>query len=475
MAREPELFGHRDPKGCNWRGSRPLCLSQPKVRAFYREIFSNLCRDYPQLSGLVFFPGDHNPEICDATCPRCSAHPGGSWGVYIEFLNEATEIVLKARPDWPVYVIVWNPEEICRDWLIKKSHPACGIIVPLPDIIDQQRRTGRFNTAQPWMSVDQMGDLTAANVDMAQSCGRNLIALHEFCQSEVYDPVRNFPLPGKTVRVLKMLAAKGFNGVMDFWGDYPPIRPSANMTAMNEYLKAPADSCEQLLGRTARKILRAKQGQEHVSDALLRLWRKIEETVDEQAYFTWFQRLNAGIGRQGTRGHLYLPLIPKFLDLDCRPRDNYFQKQARIWIGENKGEVHCKAQLVDGERFNRLAAEAGQISEMCEKECLSAGADFMREQGLNLQLYATLIGSMGRSVWALQAYGERNAEVLRQCILDEVQARSKQIKLTGELGYGINRDLVEEDIQLMLQFLSAPDFPNTPQEAFTGSPTPYLD
>ncbi|MBI4283839.1 MAG: hypothetical protein HY663_05155, partial [Chloroflexi bacterium] len=59
LARQPELFGYRDPKGGNWRGSRPLCLSHPKVRGFYREIFSNLCRDYSELSGIVFFPGDH--------------------------------------------------------------------------------------------------------------------------------------------------------------------------------------------------------------------------------------------------------------------------------------------------------------------------------------------------------------------------------------------------------------------------------
>ena len=85
-------------------------------------------------------------------------------------------------------------------------------------------------------------------------------------------------------------------------------------------------------------------------------------------------------GRKGARGHLYLPLIPNFLDLDCRPRDNYFQKQVRIWIGENKGEVHCKAQLEDAQRFDHLASEANKISQICQKERLLAGADFMTEQ-----------------------------------------------------------------------------------------------
>jgi len=475
LARQPELFGYRNPKGCNWRGSRPLCLSHSKVRTFYREIFSNLCRDYPELSGIVFFPGDHEPEVCDHTCPRCSVHPGGSWGVYIDFLNEVTEVILKARSNLPIYVIVWNPYETACNWTIKKSHPACGIILPFPDIIDQERRTGRFNTAQPWMSIDRMGDLTAANADLARHCGRNVMALHEFCQSEVYDPVRNFPLPGKTLRVLKILDSGGFSGVMDFWGDYPPVRTSANLTAMREYLNTPENSSEQLLHRTAAKVLGAKQSQKYVSDALLGLWEKIEETVDEQAYFTWFQRLNAGIGRQGARGHLYLPLIPNFLDLDYRPRDTYFYKWANIWIAEKKGAVHGKAQFEDRDRFNRLAGEAARIGELCRKEGLLAGGDFMGEQALSLRLYASLIASIGRSVWALQAYSERNAGVLRECILDEIQARSEQIRLTEKLGCGINRDLVQEDVQLMLQFLSSPDFPDTSPEVFTISPTPYLD
>ena len=475
FAREPDLFGHRDPAGCSWRGSRPLCLSQPKVRAYYRELYANLIDDWPELSGLVFFPGDHNPECCDEHCPRCSAAPGGPWEVYIRFLNDAVETVLQRRPEMPIFAIVWNPEMSVRDWIIKKAHPRCGVMFPYPDIVDQQRRTGRLQTAQPWMSIDTMGELTAENAEMARREGRPMMALHEFCQSEVYDPVHMFPLPGKALTVLKKLAADGFCGVMDFWGDYPPITRNANMMALNAYLDAPDNTREQLLKRVADEALQTDGAHETLREALLNLWKQVEETVDSQAYFTWFQRMNAGIGRQGARGHMYLPLIPPFLDLDLRPRDNYFQTHIRIWIDGKLCAVHGQAQLDDQQSFNVLATEFGTLSTRCEDAGLAAGAKFLREQAVNLRLYGTFLASLGRSVWAIDAYQKRDGSTLKRLIMDEVNERSEQIALTEKLGYGINRDLVEEDIQLMLQYLSAPDFPDTPPDVFTFSPVAFYD
>jgi len=475
LAREPDLFGHRDPSGCSWRGSRPLCLSQPKVQAYYRELYANLIDDWPELSGLVFFPGDHNPECCDEHCPRCSTAPGGPWEVYVRFLNDVIETVLAKRPDLPVFAIVWNPEISVRDWIIQKAHPQCGVMFPYPDLVDQERRTGRLRTAQPWMSIDTMGELTAENAEMARQAERPMMALHEFCQSEVYDPVHMFPLPGKAVTVLKKLAHDGFCGVMDFWGDYPPITRNANMMALNAYLQAPDDSRGQLLQRVADDVLERNLDHEHVREALLGLWQKIEDTVDGQAYFTWFQRMNAGIGRQGARGHMYLPLIPPFLHLDLRPRDNYFQTHIRIWIDGKLGAVHGQAQLEDQQSFNALAEESDAISRQCVDAALPAGAAFLSEQAVNLRLYGTLLASLGRSVWALEAYANKDAATLKQCIQDEIQERSEQIRLTAKLGYGIDRDLVEEDIQLMLQYLSAPDFPDTPPDVFTFTLAPFYD
>jgi hypothetical protein len=475
LQRQPDLFGQRDPEGCSWRGNRPLCLSQPTVQAYYLELYANLCRDFPELDGLVFFPGDHNPECCDESCPRCGSAPGGPWSVYIRFLNEAVETVLEARPGLPIYVIVWNPEIDVRNWIIRKSHPACGVILPFPDLVDEQRRTGRLETAQPWMSIDRMGWLTSENAGMAREEGRPILALHEFCQSEVYDPCHAFALPGKTINVLHKLAADDFSGIMDFWGDYPPVTRNANMMAVRAYLDDPQATREELLQRVAAKAIGAQPELPQLTNALLDVWGKIEQAVDDQAYFTWFQRLNAGIGRQGARGHLYLPLIPSFLDLDERPRDNYFQKHIRIWIDGKLGSIHGQAQLDDRDTFIELADESEQAGALCQQEGQSAGTDFLREQALNLRLYASLIASLGRSVWALEAYSTKDAGLLRKLLLEEVDARHEQIRLTDRLGYGINRVLVEEDIQLMLQFLAASDFPNTAPAAFSFSPVPYYD
>ena len=172
---------------------------------------------------------------------------------------------------------------------------------------------------------------------------------------------------------------------------------------------------------------------------------------------------------------MYLPLIPNFLDLDERPRDNYFQKHIRIWIDGRLGSVHGQAQLDDRDTFIELADESEQAGALCQQEGQSAGADFLREQALNLRLYASLIASLGRSVWALEAYSTKDAELLRKLMLEEIEARHEQIRLTDRLGYGISRVLVEEDIQLMLQFLAASDFPNTTPAAFSFSPVPYYD
>ena len=86
LGKEPELFGSRDPLSCNWRGSRPLCLSNSKVKLFYQGLVKRLCVDFPEINGIIFFPGDHNPDMCDHTCPRCSLQPS-RWQIYTEHLN----------------------------------------------------------------------------------------------------------------------------------------------------------------------------------------------------------------------------------------------------------------------------------------------------------------------------------------------------------------------------------------------------
>ena len=60
LRRTAEIFGHRSPQATSWRGNRPLCVSHPLVREFYRELYTRLPLEYPEMEGIFYFPGDHH-------------------------------------------------------------------------------------------------------------------------------------------------------------------------------------------------------------------------------------------------------------------------------------------------------------------------------------------------------------------------------------------------------------------------------
>lgn len=80
----------------------------------------------------------------------------------------------------------------------------------------------------------------------------------------------------------------------------------------------------------------------------------------------------------------------------------------------------------------------------------------------------TLIGSQGRIFAASAAYADRNAPMLRALILEEIEARRRQLELSAAIGAGggIDPVAVSEDIQNMMLFLSSPDFPGTCDDVF---------
>jgi hypothetical protein len=93
----------------------------------------------------------------------------------------------------------------------------------------------------------------------------------------------------------------------------------------------------------------------------------------------------------------------------------------------------------------------------------------------NIELAGELIASEGRTILALDAYRARDAAVLRSTIAGEIDARERQLEISGRLGWGggVNPILVSEDIQNMRLFLSSDDFPNTDDELFHFTATPY--
>lgn len=493
LKKEPELFGYRNPQSCNWRGSRPLCLSNDKVKKYYKDITKHLCTDFSQISGIVFFPGDHNLDMCDDSCKRCSKYYS-KWQVYVEHLNDISEIIGSYQPEMKLYVILWHPTNQANHWIFENLSSRFGVIITLNDIVYQSRRPHIeepflsspveviegasprkemiFN--QPWMNISQIGEIANNNFQLAKKFGRDVLALHEFSQSEVYDPVINFSLPGKTIEALKNLNNIGFSGFMDFWGNYGPVEYHCNHLAMKCFFKEPEKGVDELLLDTAREITGIENCKCDFNDQLVNIWKQIENAVDNQAYFSWFQRLNPAIGRIGARGHFYKPFIPGFLCLDNRDA-SLFVQCTKSWLEADLLDRFARSQDDDVLRFAELSRMSELLSKDFRENNNQRAFEFMFRQSLSLKLYGSLLGSMSRMLLAINSYYKRDLEQLRKCIFDEIDSRLEHISITKKIGYGINIDIVEEDIKLMCQFVDSKDFPDTPVDSFKITQTIYCN
>ena len=181
LERNPEIFGKRVPGKGSWRGSRPLCLSHPQVRAFYREAWRNAVKEYG-LKGLVFFPGDDDPECCDETCERCRAGGKDGFALLIEMANEMMEIARGIRGDFEMDFVVWNNGHGRLDRFLKELDPRIGIAMSHSDQLTVPRAVGSMWYNQPWANFGAKGD--RANAANARSEGDNIRLAGELYGSE---------------------------------------------------------------------------------------------------------------------------------------------------------------------------------------------------------------------------------------------------------------------------------------------------
>ena len=86
-----------------------------------------------------------------------------------------------------------------------------------------------------------------------------------------------------------------------------------------------------------------------------------------------------------------------------------------------------------------------------------------------------LLASQGRTLTAADAFHRGDSEQLRAIVEAEIEERIRQQEISGRIGWGagINPILVDEDIQNMRLYLSRDDFPDTPDEVFHFTHTPY--
>lgn len=477
LRRDPELFGRRDPKVLSWRGNRPLCLSHPTVQQFYRELYGRIVQDYPEIAGVFYFPGDHQAEICDQTCPRCQASGKELWQRMMEHVNDIYRAMKQYKPDIRLYFTVWNQDHqqghanVAR--FMDQLDPGIGICMSLSDNVDQHRKSGMVRFNQPWSNMSQIGGFFQRTADHAQQVGRTMMALGEFAQSEVWDPVcHNFPLPLKTLQFLRNAASiPTIDALCDFWGHRKPLCSHANLAVFKVFFDHSDATDEQLLCRSAQLHYQLPQDSSFIPQAI-DCWQQLDCVVDDWALTGWAQRLSFAIGRDSARGRLYFPLIPTFLK---SAGDTWEVKRSILQDGRVTATDFARFQEQDRLAFCNVAKQFDELGKTLALAGLTDASELAHREARNIELAGHLIASTGRTILALHAYRQDDSQLLRKTIAAEIDAREYQLELSGQLGEGggVNPMFVNQDIQLMRFYLSSDDFPNTPDELFYMTHTPY--
>ena len=474
LRRTPEIFGYRSPQALSWRGNRPLCVSHPLVREFYRELYTRLPLEYPELEGVFYFPGDHQAELCDESCPRCRATGLDPWGTMILHVNEIYGAMQAAKPGMKFNFTVWNQdhprgrENIGR--FLTGFHPGIGLCMSLSDNVVEERKSGKMIFNQPFSNQSKRGELFLWTAAEAHQQGRPIMVLGEISQSEVWDPVcHNIPLPDKTLQFLKNSdAVPGADAICDFWGNRSPFLPHASHAAMRAYVSDPSATNDVLLKRAAADHYVLREDRPELTDLAIDCWRAFDAAVDDWALAGWAQRFSFAIGRDAARGRLYQALVPAYL----RFLRTDWGMTSILKNGISAGGF-ADWQKADCIAFVGVAGKFDHFADALEKAGLSGR--LARREARNIELAGELIASEGRTLLAVQAYHDQDWPLLRQTIAEEIDARERQLEISGRLGWGggVNPLLVSEDIQNMRQYLSSDDFPNTPDNSFHFTATPY--
>ena len=474
LRRTPDIFGHRNPQALSWRGNRPLCVSHPQVREFYRELYTNLPQEYPELEGIFYFPGDADPELCDHTCPRCQASGLDPWGTMVLHVNEIYEALQASKPGIKFYFTVWNQdhprgrENIAR--FLAGLHPGIGICMSISDNVVEHRKSGEMIFNQPFSNQSTPGELFLWTAGEARQQGRPVMVLGEISQSEVWDPVcHNIPLPDKTIQLLKNAdAVSGVDAICDFWGNRSPFLPHASHAAMRAYVSDPSATTDELLRRAAADHYALGEDHPELRELALGCWRAFDAASNDWALAGWAQRFSFAIGRDAARGRLYQALLPAYLRF--LRADWGMTSILRNGVSVSDFAAWQKADCI---AFAGVAGKFDSLAEALEGAGISGR--LARREARNIELAGELIASEGRTLLAVQAYHDQDLALLRQTIAEEIDARERQLEISGRLGWGggVNPLLVSEDIQNMRLYLSSDDFPNTPDDSFHFTATPY--
>ena len=469
LIRTPGLFGRRRADVLSWRGSRPLCLSNPVVRDFYREVAEKVVAEY-RLKGMVFFPGDHVTDCCDDCCERCRASGVDAFGRMIRLANDMFAAARRARPDFRMYMVVWNSGRRHAERYRRELAPGIGLAQSISDGVERARAVGMMRFGQPWVICPEPGPEFLKMVKDVTAANRPLMAIGEVAQAEMWDPIHNMPNARDVVTLFKNLASIPARiDLLDFWGQRRPFTPHANFAAMRAALANPSADIEVSLDRSARDHYALPPGDSSALRAARDAWAAFEAADRDSSLVSWPQRFSHAIGRNGARGHLFRALVPPYLER--LPSTWAFRASLG---GIPDFERGFAIAMGDKDRFGAAAGKFRRLADILA----SAGnprSAVARAEGDGIALAGELYGSIARTVAAGRAFADGDVQRLRRLITEEIDARVREVELSENLPpeCGVNVPFVEEDIQNMRLYLSLDSFPYAPPNIFDFTPSPY--
>ena len=466
--RTPELFG----KNYSWKISDPLCVSHETVQAFYDELFRKLTVEYPQLTGVMYFPGDFSYGICTDECPRCKATGLTQQERMIRHINH-----LRAALDEKVslYYAFWNIEqpgavpaikpEIIEQTLCKLSSDI-GVGITINDNVTVERRGCSMTYLQPWGTFVQKGDLFQKAVDLCREQNRKLMVFSEITQSEQYDPVcSNMPFALKTLSLYRTLAEiPEVDSLVDFWGARPPYLPDACHAVQRNLILHPEKSDDEILRCAVMDHYCLSENDPDLIERGLSVWKKFDEVLDSEALCGWSSRLSFAVGRCGGHGQFFLPLIPQYLRSIL-----HSWGAGQISFFGTSPQIYFDRRNEDAGSYLACANEFRVFAERLKDSGSLSGAENAAMEALQMELYGKVIVSVARTLLAAEAFERKQNEKLRSLILDEIVARQDLMELSRTLQpyAGIDLLLAEEDIMNMGLYLSDDSFPDSPDTLFS--------
>jgi hypothetical protein len=416
--------------------------------------------------------------MCDENCPRFRATGKSAWKILSEFTSDLLATCRSRRPDFPFYFTIWNQDKADGQdnirTILSCLDPSVGICMSISDNVTQVRKSGPISINQPWSNVSEVGELFRWTAQESARQGRAVMVFGEICQSEVWDPVcHNFPSPLKQLKIFQNAETiPNTNAVLDFWGHRRPWYSHANLALMEAYFDAPSADDSVLLRRAAQAHFKLDEGDLNLLELVMDVWRKLDGVVDDWALTGWAQRFSFAIGRAGARGRLYFPLVPPYFKMI---NDSWDIRCSILHNGEVDPLTFARFQNEDCEAFIGVASRMDDLAKALAGAGKSEGSTLARREARTVELAGELIASVGRTVLAVHAYGNKNTTLLRQTILNEIEGRERQLRISGEIGFGggVNQLFVQEDLQLMRFYLSSDDFPNTPDCYFRMMPNVF--